>query len=243
MLSFFRDNGLSPDKRAVWRDNQRLTPSAQPSRPKGPTPPPIGWNVGGVAGPCPASCWPPDGMPVAKPGPLPVPDLYADRVPGYEAACQMPSLDLRAQDSPECERHNAKCSQNNRQGSKSLPSSPVKNKVMPFWRHEFPPFQDNNQSSSEALKRATSFPNTRSTNSSPNCAKKTRYHHGNLYMEVDDDGPFEKETVLWASAFHGPLLETELIRAWISNYNHTKQWGVFIKSCPYFNYGYMISRA
>ncbi len=185
VLGYCSENGITPEKRAVWKDNRN----------KGP-PPAIGWKVG-PGNPPDAGGWGGDRV-------EPYPAVPA---PSYDAATHMQPVDMSErgrpiaipigeQTPPPHTRHHVRA-HSNKKGSKSLPSSPVKNKTAGPWRPD--PYEAPPRLYNAPMKRATSLHNTRSTNNSPSHDKnkKTRYHKGNVYVEVPDDGgPVEKETVL-----------------------------------------------
>ena len=89
----------------------------------------------------------------------------------------------------------------NKKGSKSLPNSPIKRHLNANnWPRLDPPeYAEVAKYNNGPMKRAISFPNTRDDALLPQGKKgdrKTRYHKGNMYVEIEDDVAVEKETVL-----------------------------------------------
>ena len=219
---FFRDNGINPEKRAVWKDNRQPCPP----RTLGP-PPPIGWNVtpdpppGGISEwndnvdtmpypPLQKTPYPPSGGPPPPIGWNVNPDMppdgsnwggNVDTYPPVDTMPPPPNYGVATADGPNTQVYEPQYTEFpvNKKGSKSLPNSPIKQKPVPQWRYDSPPYPLHSEKSDNAsnMKRATSYSNTHSANASPVAgnSRRTRKHRGNVYTGVDDE-PLEKETVL-----------------------------------------------
>ena len=197
----FSDNGIPPDKKTIWKD----------TRVKG-QPPAIGWKAeilpdtgarkGWGVGATAAAPGTSGSVPASLVG-LATPRRVVYKPPKGASAKDWPC----AKDTPAASR--AAKSNPNKKGSKSLPSSPLKKHMNPNqWPKVDPPgYAEASRYNNGPMKRATSFPNTQDELPLHKKGdKKTRYHKGNVYMEIDDDVAVEKETVLWVRLLFNYLL-------------------------------------
>ena len=185
-------NGIMSDRKGAWHDDH-----TRPSQPA------IGWKKNTAAikktdmAPPASIGWSSEVMPPHAPPPLGQVDM--DRAT-YGNDHRDTGHHGRRSPSPyrhETTRTSRHRPQGNKKGSRSLPSSPVKKQLTsPVWRPE----RDDNTKVKDGpnMKRTISFPNTRSVSPADrrSADKKTRYHKGAYYEEVDTMAVAEKETVL-----------------------------------------------